>query len=568
MIDLVGLLSGELKSYKIIINLSKMNEYDFCGNIYSIYDKKSLLSYIESNNNINKYFTYGMTCDKLDFINFSIKKEYLYLTLESNYKSSSLIEKPNKINKIIYDYSSPNLAKDMHIGHLRSTIIGDCLANISEYIGDDVKRINHIGDFGLPFGILVNYIMENNIVVDEKINLQEIYVKSKKEFDDKTNESFINNSYKMTSELQKIEDNDIKKTWMKIYELSKKTYDNIYKLLNVNKKLEYKGESFYGQYIDEVKDILIKKNKIELDDVGRQIIKTQYNVPLIYTKSTEKCDSFTYDTTDIVGLWYRTQIESVDEIYYVVDEGQSLHFKQLFDLATEMNWLIPNEKMAHHIEFGIILGKDGKRIKSRNGDTPKLLDLINESIGETTKKYLEKNKDKELSTLSEHDITNINTIAINSIKYYDLSKSRTTSYKFNIDEMLKFDGNTYTYMIYSLARCNGIIRKVGSDYEIKKILIDELNEHDLFLLRKISYFPTFINKVLQTLMPHFLCDYMKILVTAFHDHYTKTKTINVNPETKIVEINNSRFILCTLVKNILETIFNLLGLQCDDNFIL
>jgi len=438
-----------------------------------------------------KIFTFEFTNnDKTTFLCFKITNEYLYDMLFDFLNTINFqFMPPNSIKQtVLYDYSSPNLAKDMHVGHLRSTVIGDCLANISEFVGDNVLRINHLGDFGLPFGIIVEYIIKHNIQITESTSLQEIYTLSKKEFE--TDEHFKQNAYLRTSELQLQNNDTVVQIWKQIYDHSLKSYSAIYKLLNVS-EMQILGESYYVKYINQVKDILLEKGCLELVDGGRLVVNLDSSKdipPMTYIKSGEKGCAYTYDTTDIVALWYRVNEVSADKIYYVVDQGQSLHFKQLTNLSKIMKW----NKHIEHLGFGVITGIGGTRIASRDGNTPKLLDLVNDGIALTTQKFIEKNGTSVLT--DKNQINTIVNIAIGSIKYYELSRCRTTSYQFNFDEMLRYDSNSFTYITYFLARCysvvNNFIDKIG--YHPQKVNYNELTICDIKLLKKISHFPSII----------------------------------------------------------------------------
>ncbi len=552
------------KTFPFSITVSQLKDFDYQSTAEPIIrqgKRDELILFLSEHKYFNDIFEYQFTSNgKVNFICFKIKQSKL-LNILSNYCANQtnfkLFDPVNPSETILYDYSSPNLAKDMHIGHLRSTILGDCLANISEYIGHNVIRVNHLGDFGLPFGMIIEYVICEGIKIDETTSLQQLYVKSKKMFE--SDEKFKQNSYFRTAELQKDESSESTNIWKQIYEHSLKSYNNIYRMLNISDKLEIKGESFYYKYIDVVKKLLQASGSLELDESGRTSVKVPRIIPMTYIKSGEKGAAFTYDTTDIVALWYRSQKQNVNRIYYVVDQGQSLHFKQLIKLGEHEKWT----KNVHveHVDFGVITGSDRLRIRSRHGDTLKLLDVINDGIDATTEEFLCRDNN-EKGILTDYQQSIVIPVAIGSMKYHELSKCRTTSYQFNFNDMLRFDGNTYTYLIYSIARCRGVIEKFQSVKTLDNVVIDytQLDENDITLIRKISHFPEVLLKTFNTQMPHHLCEYVHKLASTFHEHYSHTRCIHYGSDNDIIECNQSRVMLYALIKKIFETICDLLGL--------
>jgi arginyl-tRNA synthetase len=490
------------------------------------------------------------------FVNFSITNNCLVSLLEHfNHHHVVCLSDECEPKTIVIDYSSPNLSKDMHVGHLRSTIIGDCLANILQYVGHNVIRRNHIGDFGLPFGIIVEYVFTVGIDIIESTPLQTIYVNAKKMFD--TNPEFADKAYTRTQLLQTKSDDMTNEIWHRIYTKSLASYDEIYKLLCISESLTVKGESWYEPLIDHVKTILSDHSLVEIND-GRTIIKVDGYQPMTYIKSESKGKAYTYDTTDIVALYHRITDEKADQVYYVVDHGQSLHFEQLFALGKTIGWL-NSTKTGKHISFGTIQGKDHKRIKSRDGDTPKLLDLVTEAIETTKEMYLTKHSDINMDTITK--------IAIGSLKYFELSIKRDTTYVFEFKKMLKFSGNTYTYASYALVRCNSVFAKVvDSGFDINAIVLNdsELKYVDYVLLRKIMYFPGVIGRLIADSYPHYLCSQLYNLVDAFHTNYEATRCIDFSSDNKVTHIYQSRIALYMLVKEVITICFNLLGLPIVD----
>lgn len=546
-------------SYKKLLEQLSVKAFDAIYDDYDLQTKDKLCE--QATENIQEYFDITLTTNAKNetYTNLKFNNKHLIDTLtkfQNNNLQYDLMEKTHNKN-IIIDYSSPNIAKDMHVGHLRSTNIGDFLANLLEYAGNKVNRINHIGDFGLPFGKIVEYIIRNNINI-ETTSLQEIYILSQASFDQ--DKDFENMAYQRTKMLQFETDEITNKVWKEIYTKSLNSYNKIYDELLISKKLVVKGESYYKQYIDEVKKELYSKNLIKVCDDGREIIELENMNSLTYVKSKDKGESYTYDTTDICGLWYRTQVDKADMIYYVVDEGQSNHFSQIFKLAENATWL-ENTKVSH-INFGLILNEDNKKIKSRAAHAVKLSDIIEISINETENIYMTKH-----NTCDDKDRKNIHDIAIGSLKWYDLSKTRTKNYKFIPKDMLRYTGNTYTYVTYAMTRCKFIMKKVPDTFNIKqyKINIDELDNNDFMVLRKIHRINDVLNKVIDTSMPHYLCDYLYDLVSQFHNNYEKNRCLEYDDNNNVISFNGSRLILYNFVKYILETCFGFMNLPIIEN---
>lgn len=550
MIDLQDFLINKLRKYELNIVPSNIPKYNFQTVIKST-DHDEIITFLNGDIDIGNIFIFEInTTAKCIFLCFIVKKDYYLNVLNQFYTTKQISHNNINKKKILYDYASPNIAKDMHVGHLRSTVIGDCLANVAEYMGHDVVRHNHLGDFGLPFGMIVEYIVKNNIEINDDLNLQKIYVDAKKLF--VADLQFQNNAYLRTSQLQFKTDDKINKIWADIYNFSLNTYKKIFSMLNISNKLEVKGESFYPQFFNIVTIELNSQGLLTKADDGRMIIEIPNSIPMTYTKSDQKGESYTYDTTDILALWYRCVDQGFDNIYYVVGSPQSMHFNQLFNVGKLSGWT--KNKIVKHVDFGSVLDKDGKTISSRADNGIKLIDVVNEGIKATEHEFMKRHNE-----LTEYDKTIVIPLTVGSIKYYDLSKSRESQYKFDFEKMLRYDGDTYTYLIYALARCGSIIDKINCD----NLTIDqsELNDVDMKLLKKITDFPMIINKVFDKQMPHILCDYVYKLSVLFNESYTHTRCINFDENNNIVSYNSSRLILYMFVKQLLEKNFDLLGLK-------
>jgi len=566
MVNFIKLLENALfiadKTNEYVISESPNDKYDLQININKIFGK-SELQMLTENLNKNKDFLEVFNYEQISvkkghFLCFAYKTEIMLKVLQQYHTDFPINFSQQNISPktIIVDYSSPNMSKDMHVGHLRSTIIGDAISNVLEYKGNNVIRINHLGDFGLPFGMIVEYIIQKKCDIGE--NLQQIYIEAKKIFD--SNTEFQEHAYLRTALLQNKTCEITNHVWTQVLNKSLEQYKEIYSRLNISQKLEAIGESFYTTYISQCYEMLEKNGLTEIDNHDRTLIKCTDGLnPLIYMKSKERGCAYTYDTTDIVTLWYRLNITNADEIYYVVDNRQSLHFEQIFNIGKQMGWLNKNKK-AVHIQFGTILDKFGKPLRSRTGDTPRLIDLINESVAKTQEQFATKGKDIEKFKYE------INAIAIGSIKYQDYSKCRTSDYKFNFEQMLKFEGNTYTFLSYTVARIRGIMDNVNQNNLAQllndcKIDLNELQEIDYKIVKKIICFTQVIDNVAETKMLHGLIDYMSKLCVVFNSNYTNSRYLHFDESGKLIDYNISKLLMCKIVLNILSTSCKLLGLS-------
>lgn len=343
--------------------------------------------------------------------------------------------KPPKVDKkrVVVDFSAPNIAKEMHVGHLRSTIIGDSICRLLEYLGHDVLRINHVGDWGTQFGMLIahledrfpNFKKESPPISD----LQAFYKESKIRFD--SDEAFKKRAYQKVVLLQG-GDADCLKAWNLICDVSRKEFQQIYDRLDI--KLIERGESFYNDRMKKIVPELEKKGLLEEDD-GRKImwgIKGEDfgGIPLTITKSD---GGFTYDTSDMATIRQRLDEEKADWVVYVTDCGQASHFKAIFSCARRAGILDSKKHRIDHVGFGVVLGEDGKKFKTRSGDTVKLSELLNEGLKRSMDKLLEKGRDKVLN--AEELKAAQENVAYGCIKYADLSKSRTNEYVFSFDKV-------------------------------------------------------------------------------------------------------------------------------------
>ena len=561
----------------IIVQSSKEEFGDYQSNISlilsKIYNKKprdiaaEFISLIKKNPQIIEL------CQSLEiagpgFINISIKKKFFIKELISNLESKKLgipIENLKNIDKkILIDFSSPNIAKEMHVGHLRSTIIGDALARIFELRGYEVLRINHVGDWGTQFGMLITYLKEiypQILENKEKINignLVEFYKESKKKFDND-----INFKKKSREEVIKLQSGDKESiaAWKFLCDESRKEFDEIYNILKI--KIKERGESFYNIYLKSIIDELQSKN-ILVEDQGAKCVflegiknKEGNPLPLIIQK---KDGGYNYATTDLAALRYRFTKkpygDEVNRIIYVTDHGQTNHFAGVFQVAEKAKW-IPENCKVDHVPFGLVQGIDGKKLKTREGKTIRLKDLLSESIKRAKEDLLKRLKEENRQETIDFIENTSKVIGLSAVKYADLSQNRITNYQFSFDKMLALNGNTAPYLLYTLVRIAGINRKNMTE-EINLKIID-VNYEDILewkLIKKLLKFDEIIISVEKDLMPNRLCNYIFELCQIFNRFYDQLKILKVENKTK-----QSRLILCKLTQKTLKLSLEILGIE-------
>ena len=391
------------------------------------------------------------------FVNIFVNKAFI----ESNLMKileKGVVPPASHRKKVVVDFSSPNIAKEMHVGHLRSTIIGDSICRLLEFLGHDVLRLNHIGDWGTQFGMLIAHLKDEfpNFKTESPpiSDLMAFYKQSKARFD--ADEDFKKRAYASVVKLQ-AHDEDHLKAWNLICDVSRLEFQKVYDRLDV--KLVERGESFYQDRMKEVVADLTKKNMLE-EDEGRMIMfAPNITVPLTVVKSD---GGFTYDTSDMAALKHRLEEEQADWLVYVTDAGQATHFQQVFACAEKAGYIKPGVRLDH-VGFGVVLGEDKKKFKTRSGDTVRLVELLDEGLKRSKEKLIEKERDK---VLTEEELLAAQTnVAYGCIKYADLSHNRNHEYIFSFDKMLDDRGNTAAYMLYAYTRIRSIARTANVTQE-------------------------------------------------------------------------------------------------------
>lgn len=496
------------------------------------------------------------------FINLTIKPEYLEGQVNSIQTDPRLGISPAKNpERVIVDFSSPNIAKEMHVGHLRSTIIGDCIARILEFQGQDVLRLNHVGDWGTQFGMLIAYLREvcpEALITANAVdlgNLVEFYRKAKKRFDE--DEIFQETARNEVVRLQSGAE-DSCHAWQLLCEQSRREFQVIYNLLDV--KVTERGESFYNPLLADVVEDLAKTGLLE-EDAGAQCVflegfsnKEGQRLPLIVQKSG---GGYNYATTDLAALRYRIFQDRAQRIIYVTDAGQANHFTQVFQVAKRAGWIPDNVELVH-VPFGLVLGEDNKKLKTRSGDTVRLKDLLDEAI-DRARADLEARLKEDNRQESEDFITNVaQVIGISAVKYADLSQNRNSNYVFSFDKMLSLQGNTAPYLLYAYARIRSIGRKGNIDFDQlpkdAKVLLQE--DEELVLAKHLLQLSEVLRNIEQDLLPNRLCEYLYELSKKFNKFYEECEVLKAEEPQR-----SSRLILCDITARSLKLGLSLLGIQ-------
>ncbi|XP_055905133.1 probable arginine--tRNA ligase, cytoplasmic [Eupeodes corollae] len=495
------------------------------------------------------------------FINIFLDKTFAVKAIGDLLKNG--VQPPECIKKrVLVDFSSPNIAKQMHVGHLRSTIIGESIARLLEFIGHDVVRHNHLGDWGTQFGMLIAHLEDSFPSFHTESppihDLQAFYKESKKRFDE--DEEFKKRAYSCVVKLQSGDPLSVR-AWTLICDVSRKEFQNIYDRLDVT--LEERGESFYQSRMIDVIKLLESKGFLE-EDEGRKIMwsdETKTGVPLTVIKTD---GGFTYDTSDMAAIRYRFEEVKADWAIYVVDAGQNTHLTTIFACAERANIIDLKKHRVDHVMFGVVLGEDGKKFKTRSGETVKLSDLLDEGLRRALDKLKEKERDKVLTP--EELKAAQESVAYGCIKYADLCHNRTNAYVFSFDKMLEDRGNTAVYLLYAFTRICSIARNCGVDFSnLSEILKTESitveHEKEWKLAKVLLKFPDVILKITKDLLLHTLCEYCYEVCTTFSEFYDKCYCIEKNKEGTIIKVHKSRILLCEATASVLSKCFYILGLK-------
>ncbi|AHG61858.1 arginine--tRNA ligase [Buchnera aphidicola] len=510
--------------------------------------------------NIKKKYIYKkITFSEPGFINIFICHNWLSIELEKIFISYRLGIKVTKPKNIVIDYSSPNIAKEMHIGHLRSTIIGDVIVRILHFLGHNVIRANHIGDWGTQFGMLIAYLEDIKLTSISKNSttsleeLEKLYCEAKKKYD--SDKLFAKKSREYVVKLQN-GDQYCYNIWKKLVHITMLENQKIYNKLNVTlKKNDIMGESLYNKMLPDIIEDL-KNKKIATEKNGATIVflrefQNRSGEPMgVVIQKKDK--GFLYSTTDIACFKYRYERLHADRIIYYTDARQHQHLMQAWTIAKKANY-IPHDLLLEHHMFGMMLSKNKRPFKTRDGNNIKLSKLLDEAI-ERAIKLIKKKKPnlskKKLILLAE-------VIGISAVKYADLSKNRNTNYVFNWDTMLSFEGNTAPYIQYAYTRILSIIKK--STFPIRKlkarIILEK--ESEIKLAIKILEFEEIVLLISQKGTPHIMCQYLYQLATYFSIFYESCSILFAQR----IKICKSRLKLSILTAKTLKKGLNMLGIK-------
>jgi len=437
--------------------------------------------------------------------------------------------------KVVVDYSGPNMAKQMHVGHLRSTIIGDTLANLLTFLGDEVIRQNHIGDWGTQFGMLIAYLEKTGKDASVSLkNLEQFYKDAKGCFD--ADEAFADKAREYVVKIQS-GDAHCLNLWKKFIDISLGHCEEVYEKLGVNlTRDDVRAESFYNDELPKVVDALEVKGTLQESNGAKCVFLEGDEVPVIVQKGD---GGYLYATTDLAALRYRAQVLGAKRISYVVDARQSGHFKQVFRVAKEAEF-VPKDVKLEHIAFGTMMDKGGKPFKTRDGGTIKLIDLLDEAVIKAKETI---NNKEDYTPEQIEELAKI--IGIGAVKYADLAINRESNYIFNWDKMLSFEGNTSLYMQYAYARIQSIFRKYDGKID-GEIIIGDTLEHRLatMLLR----FEDVLNRAAVDASPNQITTYLYDLVTLFMRFYEQNPILKagVDEKTKVSRLQLANFTAKTI----------------------
>ncbi|MGK7890377.1 MAG: arginine--tRNA ligase, partial [Leptolyngbyaceae cyanobacterium] len=500
------------------------------------------------------------------FINLRLSTTYLEQQLQAVRTDSRLgVAKVDPPTRVIVDYPSPNIAKEMHVGHLRPSVIGDCLSRILEFLGYDVLRLSHVGDWGTPFGMLIAYVREaypDALNDDSDIdlgNLASFYRNAKKRFDE--DEAFQQLARQSVVELQAGDEATLK-AWKLVCDLSNRTNQKIFDLMGLS-DLTIRGESFYNPYLPDVVTALAEAGLLVEDQGAKCVFLEGFTnmdgnpLPLIVQKSD---GGFNYATTDLAAIRYRLDEDKVQRVIYPVGAEQTNHFAQVFQVGRRAGW-ITDEVEFIHAPFGNVLGEDGKKLKSRSGDALKLEEMLEEAIAhartDLTTRLQTDNRDESDEFIDE--VSRV--IGISAIKYADLSQNRTSNYIFSYDKMLALQGNTAPYMINAYVRVRGIGRKGDIDFESlgDDQTIQLQQDWEFTLAKHILQLDEILAEIDKDLLPNRLCQYLFELSQKFNQFYENCPVLKAEEP-----IRTSRILLCDLTAQTIKLGLSLLGIPILD----
>ncbi|QWA09041.1 arginine--tRNA ligase [Sodalis ligni] len=490
------------------------------------------------------------------FINIFLNRRWLAAQVEAALASPRLNISPVAPQTLVVDYSAPNVAKEMHVGHLRSTIIGDASVRTLEFLGHNVIRANHVGDWGTQFGMLIAYLekIQSSGEPDMQLSsLEEFYRAAKKTYDEDA--AFAERARGYVVKLQGGDDY-CRRMWRKLVDITMAQNQKIYDRLNVTlTRKDVMGESLYNDMLPGIVADL-KAKGLAVESEGATVVyleefRTKEGEPMgvIIQK---KDGAYLYTTTDIACAKYRYETLKADRVLYYIDSRQHQHLMQAWAIVRKAGYVPESVPLEHHM-FGMMLGKDGKPFKTRAGGTIKLSDLLDEALERARRLIAGKNPDmteEELETLAQ-------VVGIGAVKYADLSKSRTTDYVFDWDYMLAFEGNTAPYMQYAYTRVASVFKRSGLDEGELTLPVVLNDDHEALLATRLLQFEEAVTTVARDGTPHVMCAYLYDLAGLFSVFYERCPILTADSQ----DILQSRLKLARLTARTLKQGLDLLGIQ-------
>ncbi|NUR97144.1 MAG: arginine--tRNA ligase [Kribbellaceae bacterium] len=452
--------------------------------------------------------------------------------------------------RVVVDYSQPNVAKQMHVGHLRSTVIGDALCNVLTYAGYDVIRQNHVGDWGTQYGMMIEQLLEEGVAAEslDLEGLQHLYERSRKHFDADSN--FADKARLRVVALQS-GDPETRAIWRHMVDVSLDEFDKVYALLGTNlTRADIVGESAYNDDLPHVVSELEQQGLLTESEGAMCAFLPGFlgrdgnPLPVIVQKSD---GGFGYSATDLAAVRHRVSTLHADRIVYVVDHRQALHFDMIFTLARTAGWL-PKEVPAEHVSFGTVLGPNGKPFKTREGGTVKLVELLESAVGRADALLAGRTGVDRQATARA--------VGVGAVKYADLSSDRGNDYVFDLDRMVAMSGNTGPYLQYAHARLTRLLTKAGAPDGKVTVLADPAEQRLALLL---TGFAETVEQVAESLQPHRLCTYLYDVASALSIFYEQCPVLSSEGETRA-----SRIALCTATRKVLQDGLGLLGIEAPD----
>ncbi|MCE2804547.1 MAG: arginine--tRNA ligase [Gemmataceae bacterium] len=496
------------------------------------------------------------------FLNLRLTDDAIAFHLEKMAKSPDLgLEQPEKKRRLVIDFSSPNVAKPMHVGHLRSTILGDALARLFRTLGHEVVTLNHLGDWGAQFGILLygykNLLDQVAFKTDPVKELARLYVEVRKHFAvDEEEEGEAGDPVRdaCRQETAKLHQGDVEnlRLWREFMPFCLEDINRAYRRLGVTFD-HIRGESFYQPFLAEVAAELEQAKIAEPSQGALVVLFGENEAPALIRK---RDGAFTYATTDLAAVRHRTDNFQPTDIVYVVDSRQAQHFKQVFEIARR--WGIQGPRL-HHVAFGSVLGSDGKPIKTRDGKASTTLEgLLDEAVRLAGTMHAPPEGGEGETPITPEEAAQVaEAVGIGAVKYADLSQNRTTDYKFNWDKMLAMDGNTATYMQYAYARCRSILRKAGHPDGVPEAKIILGAPEEKFLGVVLLRYAEALESAAEDFRPNVLTAYLWDLAKAYSVFFQNCTVLRAPDEVT----QHSRLAMCALTARVLKSVLEILGIR-------